>query len=661
MDIFLLGARVVVAGIFLVAALAKLADRGGSRQAVADFGVPARLVGPTAVGVPLVELAVAVALIPAATAWWGALGALASLILFSAAIGVNLARGRKPDCHCFGQLHSAPVGWHTLARNGALAAAAAFVVAFGFDDAGPSAGAWLGDLSTAQLASVIAGALLALVVAVEAAFLFHLIRQNGRLLLRMEALERSLGGGTALAAEREPEAATGLPVGSEAPRFNLSGIHGETLTLEALLSVGRDVLLVFTDPKCGPCNALLSEVGAWQRDHSASFLVVPVSRGTPDENRPKTAEHGLINVLLQADREVDEAYEVDGTPSAVVVRADGTIGSPLAAGPEAIRALVARTVAGETPAPAPAAPPTPVASSDASRNGAAPAEDEPAPPAVTLHVGDPAPPVRLRDLTGRTLNLTGFRGSETVVLFWDPGCGFCSQILEDVRRWEADPPEGAPKLLLVSTGTAEANDAMELRSPVLLDSDFGVGNSFGAPGTPTAIRIDRDGNVASNLAVGGAQVLALLGVEGAEPPTPPPAAAIGDDAPDFERPSLDGTPVRLADYRGKETLLVFWNPGCGFCRRMVDDLNGWLRDRPAAAPEVVLVSTGTPEANREMGIETDAIVLDDGFTVGASFGADGTPMAVLIDGEGRIASHAVSGAPAVLELARGEQQAQARS
>ena len=49
-------------------------------------------------------------------------------MLFVVGIGVNLARGRNPECHCFGQLHSAPAGWKTLARTGALAAVAGLLV-----------------------------------------------------------------------------------------------------------------------------------------------------------------------------------------------------------------------------------------------------------------------------------------------------------------------------------------------------------------------------------------------------------------------------------------------------------------------------------------------------------------------------------------------------
>ena len=120
--------------------MAKLADWADSRQGLIDFGVPAALATPFGILLPLAELAVAIFLIPAVTAWWGALGALALLLLFVSGVSFNLARGRKPDCRCFGQLHSAPAGWETLSRNGALAAVAGFILWEGYDGgAGPSA------------------------------------------------------------------------------------------------------------------------------------------------------------------------------------------------------------------------------------------------------------------------------------------------------------------------------------------------------------------------------------------------------------------------------------------------------------------------------------------------------------------------------------------
>jgi len=143
MDLMLLVARVLLAGVFGVAGVAKLADRAGSRQALRDFGVPPILADPLGRLLPLTEIAIAAALIPTLSAWWGALGALVCLLLFVVGIGINLARGNRPDCHCFGQLSSAPVGWPTLLRNGLLAAIAGAVVWHGPHDVGPSAVRWL--------------------------------------------------------------------------------------------------------------------------------------------------------------------------------------------------------------------------------------------------------------------------------------------------------------------------------------------------------------------------------------------------------------------------------------------------------------------------------------------------------------------------------------
>lgn len=656
MGTVLLAARLLLAGVFGLAALTKLADRAGSRKAVGEFGIPAALAAPLALLLPLAELSVAVALIPTPTAWWGALGALALLAIFIAGIAFNLARGRKPDCHCFGQLHSSPAGWPTLARNGALGGLAGFVVWQGVDDPGASAVAWLGDLTTAELAALgVAGLALAL-VAVQTGFLLNLLRQNGRLLLRVEALERGVSGDGAAAPEVPAEPHRGLPVGAPAPEFTLRGLYGEVLTLDFLRAPGNPVLLLFTDPNCVPCNALLPDVGTWQREYADRLTVAVVSRGDADSNRAKSSEHGLKNVLIEQELEVSKAFQEEGTPSAVVVRPDGTIGSGLAAGPDAIRALVARTVGSEATAHVPA--PTPHSHVHSGNGDGGAVAAGPAGPAV----GDPAPPVRLRDLNGRTVNLAGFRGGTTAVLFWNPGCGFCSQMLDDLKRWEADPPEGAPKVLVVSTGDVEANRAMGLRSPVLLEPAFEVGNSFGATGTPSAILVDDEGRIASQLAVGAPAVLALLGAEAQSAATNgagPTAATVGDPAPPVELPDTDGRETRLADFRGRDVLLLFWNPGCGFCGQMLDDLRSWDARRPVGVPELLVVSTGTAEAAHEMGLSS-RVLLDPSFSVAAKFGANGTPMAVLVDAEGRIASDVAAGADAVFALAGGETQTQAR-
>jgi peroxiredoxin/uncharacterized membrane protein YphA (DoxX/SURF4 family) len=512
-SVLLLVARLLLAAVFTLAGVAKLADRDGSRQAIVDFGVPSALAAPLGLLLPLAELAVAATLLPASTAWWGALGALALLSVFVVGISVNLARGRTPDCHCFGQLHSAPAGWKTLARNGVLAAVAGFVLWEGFDGAGPSALAWLGILTTAQLLGLLGGVVVLVLLAGQWVFLVHLLRQNGRLLVRLEAVEATLAEGGSVAPSQNGTAlhqAEGLPVGSTAPDFVLSGLHGETLTLEALRSSGKPVMALFTDPGCGPCNAMLPDVGRWQEEHAQKLTLALVSRGEVEENKTKAQEHGLTNVLLQKDWEVSQSYEVRGTPSAVLISPDGKITTPVSGGVEGIRGLLSYAVGERTQLPM--QPQQPQAQGQPCPNCGKVHAAAPTVPAAQ-RVGEEAPEVKLPDLEGNTVQLADFRGEETLVLFWNPGCGFCQQMLPDLKEWEATSSGGAPRLVVVSAGSEEANREMGLASPVLLDQQFATGRAFGASGTPSAVLVDAEGKVASEVAVGAPAVFELAGAD----------------------------------------------------------------------------------------------------------------------------------------------------
>ncbi|MDQ3514290.1 MAG: TlpA family protein disulfide reductase, partial [Chloroflexota bacterium] len=175
-----------------------------------------------------------------------------------------------------------------------------------------------------------------------------------------------------------------------------------------------------------------------------------------------------------------------------------------AQGGDAIRALVTRTTA----RPVPVVPVAP--NGNGNGNGAH------AVPAATL-VGQPAPEVSLPDLDGETVTLQAFRGTPTLLLFWNPGCGFCSRMLDHLKAWEANAPAGAPRLLVVSTGTVEANREMGLTSTVVLDQGFATGNAFGVSGTPSAVLIDAEGRIAFDPAVGAPAVLALANREAVGP------------------------------------------------------------------------------------------------------------------------------------------------
>jgi len=522
-SVALLAARLLLAVVFLVAGLGKLADTAGSRRAVEGFGVPRWVATPIGTLLPLAELAVAVALVAVSSAWWGAVGAVVLLGLFIVAIAVNLALGRSPDCHCFGQVHSAPTGPATLLRNGVLCGVGVFVVAAGSGGAGASAWGWGAHLPAGEWVAIGAGVAVSLLFAGTGWLLLSMLGQNGRLLLRVEALERSVAQGepAPVTVERstgdQPQSATapaaGLPVGAPAPAFELEGLDGQHASLSQLQAEGRPLVLLFTNPGCGPCTGLMPEIARWQREHAGAVSIVLVSEGSVKANRAKAGEHGVGRVLLQKKREVADAYRVPGTPSGVLITPQGAVAGPLAAGPDAIRALIATATAAQTLAAQPALAVIPAnghGNANGHRNGNGQVPAVPPGPA-TPGLGDPAPAFTLPDLAGRQVALADLRGKRMLVLFWNPGCGFCQRMLDDLKAYESTRQDDQPELLMVSRGSVQANQAMGLRAPVLLDDSFAVAHSFGARGTPSAVIIDEQGNIASLVAVGAEPVLNLAG------------------------------------------------------------------------------------------------------------------------------------------------------
>jgi len=341
-NIALLVARLVLATVFGAAGAAKVSGREGIRVTAAAFGVPAGLTGPVTLALPAAELLIAAALIPASGAALAGWAALALLAVFSATVAISLARGRRPDCYCFGQFTAAPIGWRTLARNVALAAVAAFVAVGGWPDGGAS----LGGLGTSRVATVAAVTALALAVIADTALVVLLLGRRGAGPHgRDQAAVATAGVAPGPApATASPVGTAALPVGATAPEFELAGADGTPMTLTGLRSAGRPVLLIFTDPDCGTCRSLLPDVAAWQAGYRERFTAALISR--PALASAGVAVHpGLAHVGVQRDREVAAAYAYAGTPSAVVVSADGRIASRVAAGPDGVRALAASLLA----------------------------------------------------------------------------------------------------------------------------------------------------------------------------------------------------------------------------------------------------------------------------------------------------------------------------
>ncbi|HET8846627.1 MAG TPA: redoxin domain-containing protein [Ktedonobacteraceae bacterium] len=499
MAVALLLARLLLSVIFLIAGLTKLADLPGSQKALQAFGVPGVLARPLGIVLPVAEIAIASALISTRWALYGARGALVLLLIFIAGISYNLARGRRPNCHCFGQLHSTPIGPSTLIRNILLALVAGSIVYFGGKNTSLSVISWFAVWSPAQQITFMAIVLALLLIACGGWILVQTLSHQGRLLLRIERLERRLAQtGIVFGIPEQEQSVTGLPVGSKAPDFLGNSLGREIISLKALRAPGKLIALVFTNPHCAPCSELIPEIERWQRDYQDKLTVALISRGSVQDNQAKASEHHLTRLIIQEQDEIDRLYNVQGTPSAVLIHPDGLIESSLAVGPEKIQKLVEKAIELSQEPPPPL--PLPANNHHKSLVSADP---------IVPGIGTPAPAFSLPDLDGASISLSSFLGHPTIILFWRPDCGFCKKMLAALKAWEADLSPDEVRLLIISSGTLEANRAMGLRSPVLLSKDNHVGQQFGATGTPMAILVDSRGKIASALAEGSPEVLEL--------------------------------------------------------------------------------------------------------------------------------------------------------
>ncbi|MCG3190072.1 MAG: hypothetical protein LKCHEGNO_02673 [Burkholderiaceae bacterium] len=118
--VFAHSAAAVVGAVLLIGAAEKLREPETWRDALDNYRLlPSAAVGAFARTLPLLEIAAGVLLLPLATRQAGALLALALLAVFTAAIAINLARGRdRIDCGC-GGAHT-PLGTGVVLRNVAL-------------------------------------------------------------------------------------------------------------------------------------------------------------------------------------------------------------------------------------------------------------------------------------------------------------------------------------------------------------------------------------------------------------------------------------------------------------------------------------------------------------------------------------------------------------
>jgi uncharacterized membrane protein YphA (DoxX/SURF4 family) len=333
-------AELILAAVFVVSGAAKLFDRVGTRRAVEELGGPVSLAPAIAVALPVIELGIGLALIPALFARWGAVSALALLLALGGVVARSLARGAAPECNCFGGLSKATIGPQTLVRNAALCGLAALAV-LGGGSTQPGALGWIEHLPAHRggIDVVVVG--MGLVIACLAWVCWQLLRQNGRLLLRLDLNEGELRQSGA-----DPDLDALLPPlrpGVGAPDLVGENLEGDPVSLESLLNGGRPVTLLFADSRCEACHPALAAAAETEEERSGAGGLVLVGRGDRDTISKRATEFGLRQVIHDSDGELFRAFRVRGTPAALRIDTDGRLATETAVGADAARELVAAT------------------------------------------------------------------------------------------------------------------------------------------------------------------------------------------------------------------------------------------------------------------------------------------------------------------------------
>lgn len=487
MDIVLLLIRVILFGVFALAGVGKLLDLEGSEKAVKGFGVPGEFAKPLSVALPIVELAIAVLLLSTSTSWIGAIAALLLLAAFIGGMIFQIAKGNAPDCHCFGQIHSEPVGKSSLIRNIGFAILSLFLAAQGSDGQGASLAD--GESGTMQTVLIL---IVAVISAVIAFYLKRVFDQQTQILRRLDILEVISREGAAVERNEAGHPDDGLPIGAPFPEFELPTLSGRMTRFEHLLTRGRPLLFLFVSPTCEPCKALMPEVEKWREELAGKADFILISSGNAGENKDRFPASFGSDILLQKKREISESVRAKWTPTALFVRADGTIASYPAVGDTSIRELVDDVRSADL--------------SDAqlffarSGNGAKPPK-----------IGEAVPEFELPDLDGGQVTHSDLRGEKTLAVFWSLTCPHCKSMVEDLKKWEESRNNGEPKLVVFSDGPIDDHRELGLRSPVVIDKDHKTSEMLGMFGTPSAVLIDEEGRIATETGVGAQNIWALIG------------------------------------------------------------------------------------------------------------------------------------------------------
>lgn len=484
MDIALLLIRIFLAVIFLVAGVGKLLDLKGSEKAVKDFGTPDEFAKFFSIGLPFAEIVFGVCLLFVSMSWVGALGAGILLLTFTGGMIFHLAQGNAPDCHCFGAIHSEPVSKKSLIRNIIFSLLAIFLLAQGRENQGFG----FSELSNEMAIQLFLGLATIGLLSAVVYFLKKITEQQTQIIRRIELLEIiSSEGGRETTREDVSNPHEGLPIGAPAPDFSAQDLTGKVVSFDNLLAKNRPMILFFVSPTCIPCRTLLPEIENWQTDLKDEVNFVFVSKGSEKENAEKFGGGKFKQILIQKDSEISEAFKATWTPTAVLINADGNIASAVAVGDTAIRSLIGKVkLLGEE-------------------------NEKYFVTNVSSNLGANVPEFALENIDGLSISSKDLTGRKTLLTYWSLDCEWCEKMLDDLREYDKTRGADEPELLLLSSGNAEKHKELGFKSQIILDDENAVSHKIGMEGTPSAVLINENGKIVSEVAVGAENIFALIG------------------------------------------------------------------------------------------------------------------------------------------------------
>ncbi len=131
---------------------------------------------------------------------------------------------------------------------------------------------------------------------------------------------------------------SGLKAGTVAPGFRLPSLNGREVALQDYR--GRRVLLVFSDPQCGPCDQLAPHLERLHRERR-DLEVLMISRRDLETNLQKIRKLELtFPVLLQQNWEISLLYAMFATPIGYLIDKQGVTVGDVAVGVQPILDLV---------------------------------------------------------------------------------------------------------------------------------------------------------------------------------------------------------------------------------------------------------------------------------------------------------------------------------